>query len=359
MDLERTISRRRLLGTAAGIAAVSVVGPWGGAALAQPPGHAQAGRPAATGMRTIPPGRLGIQQWTVRTATGGNPDDITDAPTGFLQVFEALSNDGYRGFEFFNYNQHVNHLGRQVTIPEIREYLDATGLRADGVHRGYGAMASHDQRMQEFEDAHTLGMTYIGTANNPLQGIAQQTNPASHTVANWQQAAERDDMIGAHAAENGLTWYHHNHQHEFRFLTDGSGRRGYEYWVANTDPDLVHVELDIYWAYFASLLFQTYTDTDGVERTDILDPLAFSLQLGKRAALFHVKDGVENNPLVFVNVGEGILPLREFCSAQHPGRGSRYYIAERDNVSPGPGSDAARRMADATVHATNMLAWRG
>lgn len=59
-----------------------------------------------------------------------------------------------------------------------------------------------------------------------------------------------------------------------------------------------------------------------------------------------------------MNVGEGILPLHEFCSAQ-PARGSKWYIAERDSVSGGSGSTAARRMADAAVHATTMLGWRG
>lgn len=350
------ISRRQFLGTAAGVTAASLLGPFAGAAWAQ---QGPLDTPSGTNFRTIPPGKLGIQQWTVRTATGGNPDSITDAPTGFLQVFEALSDLGYSGFEFFQYSQHTAHLGRQVTIPEIRDYLDATGLKALGVHLSYGAMSTPAGREAQFEIAHQLGMEMVGTANNPLQGIANIGQDASHTPQNWEQAAERDNEIGAHAKEFGLQWYQHNHQNEFRFLTDGSGRRGYEYWVELTDPDLVHVQLDVYWAHVARLLFDTYTDANGNEQTSVLDPLAFSLSLGRRASSFHIKDGVPSgSSLTFTNVGEGILPLHEFCSAQ-PARGSKLYIAERDSVHSGPGSDAARRMEGAAIHAENMLGWRG
>lgn len=351
MTEKRHVSRRTFLGAAGGLAAASIAGSHIGTAVAAPEA------PSGTGWRTVPPGRLGIQQWSIRDAITANPDTTSDSPTGFLQVFQALSGLGYRGFEFFgNYTQHVNHLGRQPTIAEIRQYLDDASMAAVGSHRSYDQMSTSAGREEQFEIALELGMELIGTANNALSGIPGSGNPPDR----WEQAAERDNEIGAHAAEFGLTWYQHPHQNEYQFLDDGSGRRGYEYWLELTDPDLVNPQMDVYWAHVARLQFQTYLDADGVEQTSILDPQALAVSLGKRASSFHIKDGVSTGPtsLTFANVGEGILPLQEFCSAQ-PARGSKWYLAERDSVSSGEGSAAARRMADAAVHAANMLSWRG
>ena len=62
------------------------------------------------------------------------PDDPTDLgplvdlPGGFAEIFEYLAGLGYRGFEFFQFSQNVNELGRQPTSAEIRTYLDNAGL---------------------------------------------------------------------------------------------------------------------------------------------------------------------------------------------------------------------------------------
>jgi hypothetical protein len=76
-------------------------------------------------------------------------------------------------------------------------------VKAAGAHVGYAAMSTPAGREQQFEAALQLGMGMIGTANNPLQGIAAITNPANHTVSNWSQAAERDNEIGEHAKQFG------------------------------------------------------------------------------------------------------------------------------------------------------------
>ena len=100
------------------------------------------------GERLVPPDKLGVQQFSIRdsitrrsianskanglTPTMGYlggpnfPDDPTDLgplvplPGGFAEVFEYLASVGYRGFEFFQFTQNVNELGRQPTIAEIR-----------------------------------------------------------------------------------------------------------------------------------------------------------------------------------------------------------------------------------------------
>ena len=80
-----------------------------------------------------------------RWATSGGPnfpDDPTDLgplvplPGGYIEVFEYLASVGFRGFEFFQYTQNVDELGRQPTHAEIRSYLDNAGLLSFGTHTG-------------------------------------------------------------------------------------------------------------------------------------------------------------------------------------------------------------------------------
>src|SRR5919198_1138289 len=151
--MSRKLSRRQFIGASAGAAVAASLG----GAAATLGGTGNVGRP------TIPPGLLGVQQFSVRDATarlsiassnrlgvaptmgylgGPNyPQDPTDLgplvplPGGFAEVFEYLASVGVRGFEFFQSTQNVNELGRQPTAAEIRQYLDAAGLKANGTHQ--------------------------------------------------------------------------------------------------------------------------------------------------------------------------------------------------------------------------------
>src|SRR5215208_7334900 len=180
MDTDRTtLSRRKFIGmAAAGAAGVSALG-----AFAP---RARSGSGNGAGERFVPPGKLGVQQFSIRDAItrrsiansrangltptmgylGGPdfPEDPSDLgplvplPGGFLEVFEFLAGVGYRGFEFFQYTQNVNELGRQPTHAEIRAYLDAAGLLSVGTHTGgLAAMVNETTRNAQIDIAHTLG----------------------------------------------------------------------------------------------------------------------------------------------------------------------------------------------------------
>src|SRR5215218_2621074 len=137
------LSRRQFIGASAGVAVAASLG---GATSTL--GRITGSKP------TIPPGLLGLQQFSLRDATarrsiaastrlglapamgylgGPNyPADPTDLgplvplPGGFAEVFEFLASAGLRRFEFFQSTQHVDEFvpPRQPTAAEIRQYLD-------------------------------------------------------------------------------------------------------------------------------------------------------------------------------------------------------------------------------------------
>ena len=50
------------------------------------------------------------------------------------------------------------------------------------------------------------------------------------------------------ARDAGLKLGYHNHNWEFFRLTDNPARTAYDVLTEVTDPDLVHLEMDLFWA---------------------------------------------------------------------------------------------------------------
>ncbi|MCK9902982.1 xylose isomerase [Parafrankia colletiae] len=283
---QEKINRRRLLQAAVGgtvaVSAATLAGST--PALAGSPAHGPVHGPAKG--RLLPKNKLGIQLFSIR-------DKVSQL--GFRAVFEELSRIGFREVEFAGYTQSTSILGRQITVPEIRQLLDDNGLVGAGSHVGLGNFTNPSQREIEFENAQILGLSYVGTANAPT---------GDNTVAGYKAAAEVFNEIGAAAARRRLKFYQHNHAGEFAFATDQPRVRLYDVFLKNTDPRLVYLEMDIYWAYV------------GAYRYPGFDPARYVLANKGRYPLFHIKDGDTNpenaNGYDIVEFGAGDLPFADF-----------------------------------------------
>lgn len=288
------LSRRQFLRAAAAGATVAVSATTLAGALATSAN--------AVNARLIPPGKTGIQLFTIR-------DKV--AQLGFRVVFEELSRIGYKEVEFAGYNQ--NQVG-PITVEEIRQLLDDNDLTAVGSHLGLNTFRTNMEL--ELDRAQILGMAHIGTANEPVTA-------ANRTVPGYKAAAKEFNAFGEAAAARGLKWYHHNHANEFSFAIDDPTVRLYDVLLAETDPDLVFLEMDIYWAFVGQYRFPGF------------DPIDYVNAQPQRYPLFHVKDGNENpanaNGYDIVEFGAGDLPYRDFFSALRD-RGMHHGIWEQDNA---------------------------
>lgn len=309
--MDSAISRRGLLrataASTAAVAAAAVAGsvPAGAAASA-------AGSPAAAapgchrGTVRIPPGKIGIQQWSIRDAV---------AQLGFRVVFEELSRIGYQHFEFFDYNSPAEP---GLTIPQLRILLDDNGLNGIGAHRGLAAFRNNLE--QELDRAEILGLPFIGTAQEPV-------TPENRTVAGYQAAADELNGFGAATRDRGIRWYQHNHQNEFRFAADAPEVRLYDVLLAETDPKLVFFQLDIFWAFVGQHIAPGFEPVDYV----IANP--------HRYPMFHAKDGERRpdlpNGYDFVEFGTGDIDFAGFYR-QLPAKGRHYSLWEQDNAPDTP-----------------------
>jgi hypothetical protein len=376
---EHTFSRRKLLGTAAGgVASLGLLG-----ALA-PKAFSGSGK----GERLVPPGKLGIQQFSIRDAVtrrsianskangltptmgylgGPNfPADPTDLgplvplPGGFVEVFDFLASLGYRGFEFFQFTQNVNELGRQPTIAEIRSYLDAAGLAGFGTHTAaLGTMYSaatdglSTAGQTQIDNAHILGLPMIGTAGDPTGSNLLAT---VGTTIGWTEAARRANIVGAAAAAQGLRWYWHVEQNGYQGFNPSVhpelvGTNRMQWFFAHTDKELVFIEPDTQHGYAgrARFPFPGWTAADPYNPAYLFDLFGWLKDNYHRNVAWHIKDGTRlspqpnppANPFTQAIARPG-FPLTA-TDALYTGEGS---IAQGYPVDPDPGVVGFKRMFD-------------
>jgi len=421
------LSRRRFLGTTAGLtlgAAAGGIAPLTGAAAAAAPNGRliPAGKVGTiTFTQRDVPGRLGIASGspTMGYLGGDNfPQDPTDLgplvplPGGWRELFEFFANVGIKQVEFAGYGQNASNPGGNAGYPNdgnaagraayldyagrIRGFLDEFGLEAIGNH-GFipntwfgpsstgGTMSAADElRLRtELEFATILGTPFMGTGNDP-------TSANNRNIEPWTIACEKWTALNQISVnEFGIHMYTHNHSPAYNFLQDGpmvtvtedrvtgapiaptqvraeSGKRLMQHYLDNTDPGLVQIEMDIYWAHVAQHQWRWRYDENGARVEDIFDPLATVARQTQRYPLYHAKDGDRTLDPPGVGNGYNFVPFGDASSdidfeTFFSGQGAKGYHNpnyEQDNA-PGGSADPGRSLRFTEFSASNMNNLRG
>ncbi|MGI5237853.1 sugar phosphate isomerase/epimerase family protein [Dactylosporangium sp. CA-139066] len=349
------------------------------------------------------------------------PHDPTDLgplvplPGGWLELFQFLAAAGFKQIEFAGYGQHASNPGGAAPNPApggvttaesraaylayartLRGFLDAYGLQAIGNH-GYvpntwngpgsagGKMATEDyNRLQtELEFASILGMPYMGTGNDPTSANNRNIEPWTLAGEKWQ--ALNEIAVG----QWGIHMYTHNHSPAYNFLQDGpmvtvtqdritgapiaptqvrgeSGKRLMQHYLDVTDPDLVVIEMDVYWAHVAQHQHRWRYDWNGNRVEDIFDPTAQVAKQTKRYALFHAKDGDATTQANGVGDGYTMIPFGDPRSdINYKGfygnigaKGYHNSNYEQDNA-PGGNADPGQSLRFSKISAAGMKGLRG
>jgi sugar phosphate isomerase/epimerase len=265
---QKGASRRSLLrGAAAGATGVAALGAAGIAAPAVAHGG-HSGDGGNGSKRSIQHDRISIQMYTLRAAT----TTVADADL----VLTRLAQYGYERIEL------AGLLGRSAR--ELRDKLDTLDIRASSSHDGISSDAAGLRT--KLENAVTLGQRYIVV---PYL--------YSEKLSDWQTWADQMNAEAAVAKRYGLRYGYHNHAHEFT-IDLGGGLTPWEVLTSRLDPRLVHLEVDLYWAY-----------TGGVN-SGAADPDQFAIDVVReapqRVRQFHVKDR-DANTGDMCDLGTGVV----------------------------------------------------
>lgn len=252
------LSRRRFLAGWAGLIAAA--------------GHARAdllGRP------------IGLQLYTVSDAIGRDFE-------GTLKTVAAI---GYRAVE-----GSLNLAGRDAKA--LKAVYDGLGLAWRSAHCGgeelRGGLAG------TIETAHAIGLDYLVCAF-PQIPASMKDVMAGITLDDWKANAALFNRIGEQARTAGVAFAYHNHNIDFRQY---GGVSGYDVLLANTDPELVKLELDCGWMVSAGL-----------------DPVDYFGRYPERYVMLHLKDlkrdHIPNTGLKMASaeVGQGIIDWKRLLAA--------------------------------------------
>lgn len=251
----------------------------GTAAMAAAPWLSAGGRAAATetGNRLE---RIGIQLYTVR-------DRMAEDLPGTLHKIARI---GYDEVEFAGYFEH--------TPAQVKGFLDAAGLVSPSAHTSIDAIRTSPERL--IETAQTLGNRYIA-----LGWLAPEER---RTLDDYRRHIDLVAGFAAQCRGAGLRFAWHNHDFEF---TELEGQRPIDLLLNATDPELVQVELDLYW-----------TAKVGV------DPLDYFKRYPGRFPLCHIKDMAADGSMA--DVGDGRIDFAAILASGDLAGFQHYYI-ERDD----------------------------
>jgi len=280
------LSRRQLLGAAAAAGAAST--------LAVAPGAASA---HSSRSHRVPRDKISVQLFTLRNQLAIN-----------LQAsLDELAAIGYTRVE------HAGFVGR--TPAQFRAALDAAGLRATSGHVGIPQPFDANVWEQALETSNVVGNHYIV---HPFFGVTSTGAPIRDGAV-YRAFAQDLNKAGKLARRAGLEFGYHNHNNEFA-RQDGGNRTGFDILTAETDPRLVHLEVDLFWAIRGAH-----------DAVDLIE------EHSGRIRQVHVKDIGQNGS--FVDPGAGFLDFgRIFQHAREAGLVE--YIVERDDAGSPPRTPA-------------------
>lgn len=200
----------------------------------------------------------------------------------------------------------------QRTPAELRGLLDAHGLKSTAAHIDPAELAP-DRLPALLERAQVMGHDTL---------IVAWTPPAQRTREGWEQLARRLTDAGRAGARVGIKTGYHNHDFEF---TDLGGRTAWEILVGETDPAVVTLELDCFWAFKAGR-----------------DPLAMIERFAGRITHLHLKDSSGAPAHEQRDVGAGVIDWRALLSRAVE-RGVRHAYVEHDEPADAWASASAGR----------------
>lgn len=225
--------------------------------------------------------RIGLELYTVR-------EELARDFEGTLQRVAGL---GYREVEFTDY------LGRSVNA--VRAAVATAGLTAPSAQ-----VPSSDLRTAyaaRIDRAKAIGHTYL---------VCGWVPPAERrSLPDWHSLIALLNTVGQAANRAGLQFAYHNHDFEFAPV---EGHVPYDLLLDSTDPSLVQLELDVYWA------------TKGGQ-----NPVDLLARWPGRFPLVHLKDMASGPQHEFTELGRGIIDFRRILAQARTG-GVRHFYVEQD-----------------------------
>jgi len=226
--------------------------------------------------------RIGLALYTVR--------DL--ASRGYERMLQQVAEVGYRDVDMYIYDSRRAPAQTRVMLDRAGLVCQSARVATPALYRGWDRF---------LDAANTLGARWITLANVSYEERIH--------LRDWQELAEVLNRCGESAQRRGLTLCYHNHSFELDQL---EGKIPLDLLLASTQPDLVKLQMDVYWM------------THGRR-----DPAAEIRRLGSRVATLHLKDMDSTPARGITSVGRGIIDFKAVLAAAADA-GVKHYFVEED-----------------------------
>jgi sugar phosphate isomerase/epimerase len=238
---------------------------------------------------------VGLQLYSLRDQL---PKDVKG-------VIAKVAKAGYHEVETFGYSKSGGYWG--LDAKSFSALLKANGLTTASGHydlNSFFVNGKMDDLNSYIDAAHATGQSYIVVPS--IDGdILKSKSDFQKVAANLNKAAEI-------CKKSGLMLGYHNHNFEWKPI---DGTTFYDTILAETDPKLVHMEMDIFWVVRAGQ-----------------DPIKILEKHKGRYALAHVKDRDKKNTDINTEIGKGSIDFKTIVPIARAA-GVKHFIMEQENFT--------------------------
>ncbi|HEY8931112.1 MAG TPA: sugar phosphate isomerase/epimerase [Mucilaginibacter sp.] len=266
-------------------------------------------------LSALPKGNIvGLQLYTLR-------DQLPKDPKGVIAKVAAA---GYKEVETFGYSKQGGFWG--LDAKAFSATLKEHGLSTPSGHFGMDEFLIGGKTAEleaNIEAANITGMTYVV--------IPSVNGEALKTADSLKKIAEKMNKAAEICGKAGLKLGYHNHNFEWKPV---EGTTFYDTILKETDPKLVHMEMDIFWVVRAGQ-----------------DPVKLFKQHPGRFALCHIKDRDKKQTDLNTEIGKGSIDFKTIMSHAKEA-GLKHFIVEQENFI---NIDPYVSIAESAAYVKNVL----
>ncbi|PIF33412.1 sugar phosphate isomerase/epimerase [Flavobacterium sp. 9] len=251
---------------------------------------------------------IGLQLYTLR-------DEL---PKDVKSTLAKVAAAGFTTVETYGFSIKDQFWG--LSPIELKKILDQNGLKAVSGHYNLGSFLADGNTTElkaAIEAATILKSEYLT--------IPWVDEPLRRNIKDYKVIAARLNEAAKMCQKVDLKLAYHNHDFEFQ---KHDGITGYEILLKETDKDLVHFELDLYWVVRSgNNPVQLFNENPG------------------RFKMWHVKDMDKLNPTLNTEIGSGSIDFKTIFKELKQSGMKHFFVEQENNYNPNP-FDSIRTSCD-------------